>query len=205
MLTRFKGRAERRPYRAFLLALFGGLLIATAGCKTSPAAGEGLAERVPQTGDATNPPQPYLRIARPDTNRLELQVAVRQFVPRDRSQPVVWLTGVSHIGDSNYYARVQRHLNSQDLVLYEGVTDRATRAQRAKKTRGDRPSEEGTDGEESSLQGNMAAALGLVFQLESIDYDRPNFRNSDLTIEELQQLIARETATHKAPSKTASE
>jgi hypothetical protein len=35
----------------------------------------------------------------------------------------------------------------------------------------------------------MAAALGLVFQLEAIDYDRPHFVNSDLSIPELQRLM----------------
>lgn len=179
---------------ASLLAVLGALLFSAPGCKTASHPGH---PDVSNVSAATNPPQPYLRIARPATNRLELQVAVREFLPRDHLQPVVWLTGVSHIGDSNYYARLQEHLNSQDLVLYEGVTDAATRAQHRKS----RP----TEPEDPSLQGNMAAALGLVFQLGSIDYDRPNFRNSDLTLEELQKLIARETATRQAPSKTESE
>ena len=44
--------------------------------------------------------------------------------------------------------------------------------------------------EETSIQHTMAAALGLVFQLSAIDYDRPQFRNSDLTVAQLQQLLA---------------
>ncbi len=182
-----------------LLVILGALLFSAPGCKTPQGSEHPTASG---TSAATNPPQPYLRIAQPDTNRLELQVAVREFVPRDRSQPVVWLTGVSHIGDSNYYARLQQHLNSQDLVLYEGVTDRAARAQHRKSPAA---ASQSAEADVSSLQGNMATALGLVFQLGSIDYDRPNFRNSDLSIEELQQLIASETATRKAPSKTESE
>ena len=51
----------------------------------------------------------------------------------------------------------------------------------------------------------MAESLGLAFQLDTIDYERPNFRNSDLTIEQIAQLIAREGAPGGKPSKTAQE
>lgn len=35
----------------------------------------------------------------------------------------------------------------------------------------------------------MARSLGLVFQLQAIDYERTNFFNSDLTIEQIQALM----------------
>src|SRR5688572_14490036 len=89
-------------------------------------------------------PAPYLRVARPTTNLTELQVAVRQFVPRGGTQPVIWLAGVSHVGESNYYARLQKLLDAQELVLYEGVTDRASRA-------ANRPPSEPSDNELGSL------------------------------------------------------
>ena len=140
---------------------------------------------------------PYLRIARPATNLTELQVAVRQFIPRDRSKPVVWLAGVSHVGETNYYQSLQKMLNAQDLVLFEGVTDRASRA-------AGRKSFDRTEEDLGSMQDTMAQSLGLAFQLNSIDYERPNFQNSDLTIEQLGQLIAKEGPPGK-PSKTAQE
>jgi hypothetical protein len=140
---------------------------------------------------------PYLRIARPATNITELQVAVRQFVPRDPSKPVVWLAGVSHVGETNYYQSLQKMLNAQDLVLFEGVTDRASRA-------AGRKSFDRAEEDLGSMQDIMAESLGLAFQLNSIDYERPNFQNSDLTIEQLGQLIAKEGPPGK-PSKTAQE
>ena len=33
----------------------------------------------------------------------------------------IWLAGASHIGETNYYAALQRHLDAQALVLYEGI------------------------------------------------------------------------------------
>jgi hypothetical protein len=44
--------------------------------------------------------------------------------------------------------------------------------------------------EQTSVQHTLATSLGLVFQLASIRYDRPTFRNSDLTLPELQRLLS---------------
>ena len=132
----------------------------------------------------TAPPQPYMRVTRPDSNTVALQIAARRFVPSKGRGPVIWLSGASHIGESNYFASLQRHLDAQALVLFEGV------GAKNKKMRFD-------PDEEVSIQHTMAASLGLVFQLSAIDYDRPHFRNSDLTIAQLQQLLAGGTATNR--------
>lgn len=39
--------------------------------------------------------------------------------------------------------------------------------------------------DDPGIQGRMAKALGLVFQLDAMRYDRPNYRNSDLTIDQV--------------------
>ena len=171
------------------------------GCKTEPKAASaplpaGAPRPEPPLTVSSNP-APYLRIAQPRTNVTELQVAVRQFMPRQSGQPILWLAGVSHVGESNYYARLQKLLDAQGLVLFEGVTDRASRA-------AGRKTFNQSEDELGSLQNTMAASLGLAFQLDTIDYDRSNFRNSDLTIEQIAQLIAKEGPAGQ-PSKTAQE
>lgn len=45
-------------------------------------------------------------------------------------------------------------------------------------------------GDDPGLQSQMAKALGLAFQLEEMHMDRPNFRNSDLTIDQVQERVA---------------
>jgi hypothetical protein len=40
------------------------------------------------------------------------------------------------------------------------------------------------------MQSTLARSLGLVFQLEAIDYDRTNFLNSDLSILQIQTIMA---------------
>src|SRR5262249_38798372 len=134
------------------------------------------------------PPQPYVRIANSDSNHIQLQIAARQFLSADSGKPAIWLTGVSHIGESNYYAALQAHLDAQTLVLFEGVgaADRDAEPSESENAipAGDSQAIAQAAHTESraSLQSAMAASLGLVFQLEAINYQRPTFRNSDLSI-----------------------
>ena len=128
----------------------------------------------------------FLRIERSDAgDEVALQVARRAYRPRSgRKGPVIWLTGVTHIGSSNYFAALQKHLDTLDLVLYEGVNG-GPESEPASEPSG--PGEKKLD---HGLQGDMAQALGLVFQLEAIDYRKPHFRNSDLSLDQIQQLLA---------------
>jgi hypothetical protein len=125
-----------------------------------------------------------MRVIHPDSNTVALQIAARRFVPAKGRGPVVWLSGASHVGESNYFASLQRHLDAQALVLFEGVGAKDKKARF-------------NPDEEVSIQHTLAASLGLVFQLSAIDYDRPHFRNSDLTIAQLQQLLAGGTGTNR--------
>jgi len=197
-LPRAPERQKRRARLArwiLLLAAFG-----FASCRTyeSPRS----SERDPQIGPAgtASPTGPYLRVDNSDARVMQLQIAVRKFVPARGSGPAVWLTGASHIGDSNYFNALQEHLDAQALVLFEGVGGpvaghHAThRRGRASPPTGHSPADGSTTGanqanQPAGLQGSLAESLGLVFQLSAIDYDRPHFRNSDLSIQEIQRLI----------------
>jgi len=117
-----------------------------------------------------------MRVAHPDSNTVALQIAVRRFVPAGRRGPPIWLVGASHVGESNYFGELQKQLDRTGLVLFEGV------GAKSKKMRFD-------PAEQTSVQHSLAASLGVLFQLEAIEYDRPNFRNSDLTIAQLQALM----------------
>jgi len=44
---------------------------------------------------------------------------------------------------------------------------------------------------EAGLQKRMATALGLTFQMEEMAFDRPHFRNSDMSVEELTAALER--------------
>ena len=183
---------------AYLLLFVTGLLVA--GCKGPGGSNRGA---VPALSEL--PPAPYVRILSSGSNQVELQIAAREFLPAHRGQPAIWLTGVSHIGESNYYAKLQGHLDAQTLVLFEGVgaAESQQRAQNDNQT--GQPAAPATtrpvhSAESSaSLQYTMAESLGLVFQLDAIDYQRTNFQNCDLSITQLRELIAQqETASGSA-------
>ncbi|MDB6122543.1 MAG: hypothetical protein JWQ71_1536 [Pedosphaera sp.] len=169
------------------------------GCRTPHK--DGQTKVTPTTNAPIVQPAPYTRIANPDTNTIQLQIAVRKLVPTGRHGPVIWLVGTSHIGEPSYYQDLQKHLNAQTLVLYEGVNAGAHK--RHVKKPGKAPtnsdsevepeplaSHESHASEGPSMQATMAKSLGLVFQLDAIDYDRTNFLNSDLSIQEIQNLMA---------------
>lgn len=133
--------------------------------------------------------EPFMRVTNGPTGAVELQVAVRKLVPTNGNGPVIWLAGASHIGETNYYQQLQQHLDAQKLVLFEGIhagrkTKPATNAAPAQgKSLAAQPAEH------TSLQADLAKSLGLVFQMQAVDYTRAHFRNSDLSVQQLRELM----------------
>jgi hypothetical protein len=151
------------------------------------------------------PGQPYTRIGNPDSNTMQLQIALRKFLPAHRSGPAIWLVAVMHVGEPAYYQQLQLRLDSQSVVLYEGVNAeahqrRAHSGRLPDKPEPVQPAPKAGQSAGASFQTDMARALGLVFQLDAIDYDRPNFLNSDLSIAELQRILAQGASSNAAPA-----
>jgi hypothetical protein len=157
-------------------------LVVLAACSTT----------TPDTS-SKRPPEPYARVVTVKSNLLQFQVAARKFLRNGRSGPAVWLTGVSHVGQTNYFTAVQEFLASKTLVLFEGVADRSkgsggpATAPDAETATAPKPGRDQT-----GLQADLASAMGLRFQLDAIDYRRPNFRNSDLSVQELREILAQQ-------------
>ncbi len=163
--------------------LLGALLLTLADC-----------QMLTQAAD-TPPPQPYTRVANPDTNTVQLQIALRKFVPAKNGGPVIWLAGVMHVGEPEYYHALQNFLDAQTVVLYEGINPGAhpRHVHGSTAVSNDDPipatPQTGTNAD-YSMQSALARSLGLVFQLEAIDYERTNFLNSDLSVLQIQRLMA---------------
>jgi hypothetical protein len=118
-----------------------------------------------------------------------LQTLSAEFKPADGRGPSIWLIGVAHIGTPEYYAALQKRLDAQSTVLFEGVDAKKM----TQKPKGD---------DDNGLQGKLATALGLVFQLDGINYQRPNFVSCDLTMAGLEKAIAERNS---APAPAAAE
>jgi hypothetical protein len=179
------------PFRGRVTA--GLLLFLATGCST--------VEHAQQCRDAAQePPKPYVRIFRETTNRTELQVALRRFMPPRGIGPSIWLVGVSHLGAPDYFVKLQSKLDEKTLVLYEGISSSGRKASGPSLASGLGSERDEVQHEMNSAEGlqpALARALGLRFQLEAIDYSRPSFQNSDLSIPELRQLLMEQSAGSK--------
>ncbi len=251
----------------------------------SPASPGAAPAADPAGGACTNAaPAAYIRIQSTEPGRRALETATRTLVPADGKGPVIRLVGVTHIGNADYYAAIQKILDEQSMVLYEGVgrpdfvTGRPqTDEERARWTRsagdflaeayawhqdqfkawpadaaalmtainerrsrecewlakagkdgwnhpwqvelaGEKPrigslGSDGKQGGEGSaadlwveiarkdnpsgvgdIQASIAKALGLKYQLDAIQYNRPHFTNSDMTMNELKTALKKNGA-----------
>ena len=128
---------------------------------------------------ACGDPAPYLRAVDDESGGRVLQIASRTLVSPQKNGPSVTLLGVSHLGEASYYGKIQKRLDSADLVLFEGV---GFEDKRQKK-------DAGNSNAVSEMQLSLARSMGLVFQLEAIRYDRAHFRNSDISSEALMSRL----------------
>jgi hypothetical protein len=69
---------------------------------------------------ASAAPESYVRFEKAGPNDAAMQTAVAHFSHPEKNVEIV-LYGVVHIADMDYYARVQKDLDSYDVVLFEGV------------------------------------------------------------------------------------
>jgi hypothetical protein len=126
------------------------------------------------TADSKNPA--FVRVDRDGKKLRSLQTAVVTYrKPGDENGVEVALIGAIHIGEAEYYSRLNQLFSNYDALLYELVSN---------------PDEGIPDPEErglspiSSIQVGMKEALELSFQLDEIDYKAKNFVHADMTPDE---------------------
>lgn len=111
---------------------------------------------------------PFARVAE-DGDAIALELATRHYVHEDGTD--VALVGVAHVAEGSFFEAVGGQLAEADVVLFEGV--------------GGGPTEDSGEGGLNGAYVALADGLGLVFQHDALDYSGENWRNSDLTLEEL--------------------
>jgi len=123
-------------------------------------------------------PQPWLfvrTIERTDGVAVSQTASVKLTCP---GKPDIWLIGAAHIGLKQFYADVQALLDAQDVVLFEGVSSK-NRPMKTPKVDPKAP---------KMIYQVLSDAIGLDFQLVDIHYDRPNWINSDLSMQQLEAI-----------------
>ncbi len=136
--------------------------------------------------DRAQAQQQFLRVYRDaDGTVIAMQAAVVRFVPEDRRQqtPVVDLVAAVHVADKAYYEELNRRFARYDAVLYELVAAKGTRVPKG----GVRNSGSLV----TAVQRSITDLLELTFQLDAVDYTRPNFVHADMTPEQFAQSMRR--------------
>ncbi len=111
-----------------------------------------------------------------------IQTRTVEYVPESGKGPSIILVGAAHLGTEEYYQTLQKKLDAATVVLFEGVgLGEALKAGPGKLDR------------DLGIQKQLAETLGLKFQLDAIDYRRPNFHNSDLKVETVEEEIKERT------------
>lgn len=118
----------------------------------------------------------FLRIRRAESGKLlAMETSIVSYAREGDPQGVqVDLVGAIHIADKMYFDQLNKAFASYDAVLYELVAPKDVTP---------------TPGERSGsaigfLQTSMKSMLSLQYQLDCIDYKKPNFVHADMTPEE---------------------
>lgn len=184
-------RAAGRPWLRIIPAILG-LALACCSAPTpapsSPVPPGGLPRVIGHP-----PADRYTRTLQSDADAFSLQTGSRLF--RRAGGPDVDLVGAVHIAEPGYYHQIQRRLDRADLVLYEKVIDERTRQHDPAVV---------AKAQERSAYGRLASSLGLAMQTACIDYQRPHFRRSDMTIQEMFAMLEREMASGRDEEAAAS-
>ena len=155
---------------------------AAASAETKPGTPPGSAPA--PAGAATAAVPDYVRItADRKSNRLEVSIATFT-LPDGRT---VDLFGVVHLADAPYYKDVNQRLGTYDAVLFELVGDPAALQQPDSAPAHQPPPRPHPL---RGLQQGVGNVFKLAFQLEKIDYTRPNFVHADASAEEFAQMQA---------------
>ena len=140
-------------------------------CSISLQAGE-----KPQANKDKESSSRFIRLSRDEKNQpLALEAAIVRYVPKDRGKksPIVDLVTAVHIGEKNYYERLNKEFEGYDAVLYELVAPEGTRVPKGGGS--------GSGSFISMIQKAMKDVLELDFQLQMIDYTRPNLIHADMS------------------------
>lgn len=154
------------------------------------AAAKGPAQAPPAQGEAENLGSDWVRLQKSDDGKpLGMQTAIVRYVvesPDENNDPQqapleVDLISAIHIGDADYYEKLNQRFKKYDALLYELVAQDGTVVPRGRGASNAHPL--------GAMQNAMKSMLELEHQLERIDYTKPNFVHADLSSDQFMQAM----------------
>jgi len=139
---------------------------------------------------AVEPPKTaqFFRVQRGSAGSLRsLDTAVVRFEGVYKGRPIsVDLIAAVHIGEADYYAKLNKEFKNYDALLYELIAPEGKKLP---------PPSERPKSAVSSIQQAVQALLALEFQLDQIDYQAANFVHADLSAEDFLQALTSGTGS----------
>lgn len=144
----------------------------------------------------------YVRIQRNERRlAVALQTSIIRFADSEKFPgTTVDLIGAIHLGETSYYEQLNKRFKDYEVVLFEAVMPERAVAQdlrpgvgkRGAIVAGEKDWNEAKIGLAAigALQVGMKDALGLDFQLTTVDYSPRNFVHADMTQEEFESTMA---------------
>jgi hypothetical protein len=124
----------------------------------------------------------FMRVRRDGHNRpLALETATAHYVSTQGKPVTVDLIGAIHIGDADYYRRLNERFRTYDKVLFELVMPEGQSLKGIGDHRSNHPI--------GMLQQSLPSVLDLDYQLKGIDYTAKNFEHADLSPDEMAAAI----------------
>ena len=98
---------------------------------------------------------------------------------RNKEGVTVRLVGAVHVGEKSYYQTLNHSFENDDAVLYEMVKPKDSGTPQPGQT---------SDNPINQFQHMLKDVLDLDFQLDDIDYSKPNFVHADMDAETFQKM-----------------
>lgn len=155
--------------------------------QTTPGWGQVTAEaELPAVAVEAKEASKFLRIRKDASgDPVAMQTSIARYRPND-GDVIVDLIGAVHIGEGDYYERLNKQFDLYDVVLYELVAPQGTRV-----PAGGKKKATGSPLDIVSwMQGQAKTTLGLESQLEKIDYQKAHFVHADLSPTEMGEKMA---------------
>jgi len=135
-----------------------------------------------------NPSEHFMRIRKDSRGRdvaLETSVTRYELTDKEGNRITVDLIGAVHIGEKEYFEKLNQRFEQYESLLYELVAPEGTVIPKGG------GQEEGIPTNPiAAMQVGMKTALGLEFQLEHIDYTKDNFVHADMSPSEFSESMA---------------
>ncbi len=138
------------------------------------------AVKKPEQGD----PSLFLRVLRDKAGTpTAMQTAVVRYIGQGGKYDgvTVDLIGAVHVGEQTYYHELNELFTRYEALLYELVAPKGTKIPKGGGGRSGHPV--------GLLQHGMSDALGLVHQMNEVDYTKKNFIHADMTPDEFSKSM----------------